>query len=378
MNRYCTKCGNPLNENDHFCSKCGTECKVVNSNVSPSIQSGNKKTHNLWRNFKSLPIWVKLSYIFAAASFILLFTYCLTYSHHFDYYISTKFVEGHVKCYDDWHIIERCGYHVSYVDAKEIMDEIEDAEYWAQLRLDSDFESVIWQIIITVFSIFLINTIIVKILKRPIINKYRQSFYIFIVFLNILSPFILIAFNQHIEYMHNYERVTRSFLYDIPSVIKYANEHGIDTSREFRDLKNSNARKTENNNYSTNNNGAHESGKFVYYEDAGVAPNNSSSSSYNSYEQEYDHGTSNTEYKEPCGLCGGDGKCYNARARSLAEMEMYCNGTGSCPQCHGKTYVNNSYEGIDSPMKCTYCNGTGICPKCHGTKVCNACHGRRH
>lgn len=372
MNRYCTKCGNPLNENDRFCSKCGTECKVESGDSY--IVSEQMKPRTIWTRFISLPIWLKFSYLFIVVSFLFFILYSLSYSHHYNYYIDKNAVQGFVTCYDDLKLIEIDGYSVSYFDVKDTTEEIQDAEDSAKGWLDNRFEDIRIQTLSTILCLILIHIIIIKLKSKIKITKYKQCLYIIIFITNLISPYLIYSVNTDFQFYRSHcEKVSKSFLSDIPAIIEYAHKHDLKTEGHFRDLKPQSTGSQISNSVEYNNNNVQES---VYYEDVPQTPNSYIPESNSSYDQSYNE--RQTEYKEPCGLCGGDGKCYNARARSLAEMEMYCNGTGSCPQCHGKTYVNNSYEGIDSPMKCTYCNGTGICPKCHGTKVCNACHGRGH
>lgn len=379
MNRYCTKCGNPLNEGDHFCSKCGTECKEVNTNVSPSIQSGGKKLHPLLVKFKSLPIWVKLSYIFAFTVSVFLITYSLFYNRNYDYYISTSDVTGYVCCYDDLGIVEQYDV-IHYNNVENIGFKIEHAKDQAKYYLDRSFEHAIVQTLLMIICLAIINLLILKFKKKLKVNKYKFGVYSILSALNILLPFWIFVdtSTSHAFYFRNSSiEVSRTFLSDISAIKEHASEYGLSTEGCFKDIEQLDKHDTQSSqssNSSSSNTGTQEGGSFVYYEDVQEIPQ----SSGNSYYEDNTNNNRQTEYQEPCRLCGGDGKCYNARARSLAEMEMYCNGTGSCPKCHGKTYVNNSYEGIDSPMKCTYCNGTGICPQCHGTKVCNACHGRGH
>lgn len=377
MNKYCTKCGNPLNEGDHFCPKCGTECKEVNTNVSPSIQSDCKKPHNLWEKFSSLPIWAKISYIFAFASFLFLILYSLFCGHHFNYYIlNYDYVEGQATCYDDLHFFE-CEGPIRYYDLHNIIQEVDDAEKDAEDRLNNRFTEVLQITISAVACLIILHIIIMLFRQRLRISKYKIFVYILLCTFNIIAPiciFMMIKTYSGFNKLGYYDPVNRSFLYDIPALIKYANEHNLDTEGKFDNFESNSVKQNNSTSTSNSNSDLREPGKFVYYEDAQEMPQSSS----NSYYEDNTNNDRQSEYQEPCRLCGGDGKCFSIRANTSAAMEMYCNGSGVCNHCNGKGYVNNSYLGVDSPMKCTYCNGTGTCQSCHGTGVCQSCHGRGH
>ena len=301
--------------------------------------------------------------------------------HHFNYYLQNRdYILGYVICFDDLHLSQGVG-SFSYHDVHDIMQKVNNAENNAEDMMGEDLVEVIQLTFSTIIIMVIYHILTIIFVKRLRISKFKKSIYILLHSLNIVVPICLFLFIQtngkyEIEYI---ERVNRSFLYDIPAVFEFATEHDIDTEGKFRGFTFKNSTK-QNNSTSVNGNNCsvNEVGKFEYYEDANEIPQYNNQGSSSSYDQGNFNNDRRTEYKEPCRLCGGDGKCFSIRANTSAAMEMYCNGSGVCNHCNGQGYVNNSYLGVDSPMKCTYCNGTGSCQSCHGTGVCNACHGRGH
>lgn len=47
MERFCTKCGNKLDENDIFCSKCGMKVKTMNAVRSDSFVAEESQTESV-------------------------------------------------------------------------------------------------------------------------------------------------------------------------------------------------------------------------------------------------------------------------------------------------------------------------------------------
>lgn len=377
MNKYCTKCGNPLNEGDHFCAKCGTEYKDE-SYIVASKNTRSKNQFSMLAQFKKLPIWMKCSYIFASIVCILLIIYSLVHSYNYDYYISNEDIMGYVCCYDDLHLVEE--YNVVHYDHVEnIGNTIEHAKYEAKYSLDRIFQDVIIQSVFMIFCFIIIHILILIFKRTQILNKYKLWLYGFIFCSNIFFPLLILFNTSHSFYPRSYaEKVSRTFLSDISAIKEHATEYGLSIDGRFKGIEHLNNVGSQNNqssnSSSSNNTRTQEDGSFVYYEEVQEIPQGSN----HTYYEDNTNNDRQSEYQEPCSLCGGDGKCFSIRANTSAAMEMYCNGSGVCNHCNGKGYVNNSYLGVDSPMKCTYCNGTGSCQSCHGTGVCKSCHGRGH